>query len=85
MVERPDRGLGFGEHGEGFEIQEDLEEGEAAFESIADKCGADSGEMRAMRALLDETVDAVESAAAARPEDDPEDSSTLRPLFRRPS
>ena len=84
LVEHPDRGLGFGERGEGFELQADLEEGEPSFESAGDKCDADTAELRAMQALEDEAVDAVESAAAARPEDDPEESSTLRPLLRRP-
>ena len=35
LIEHPRRGLGFGEHGEGFEVQEDLVPGEVPFEDAA--------------------------------------------------
>ena len=82
LVEHPERGLGFGEHGEGFEFEAPLEDGEASFEDAGEKAEADADELRAMQAMLDDSLEAIEDAARAQPEDDPEDSSGLRRPLR---
>lgn len=78
LLEHPSRGLGFGEFGEGYEIEEAEEDGECVYEQAGEARAADAEELADAQRMLEEVAPTAEIVALAAEAADPEEAFWLR-------
>ena len=78
LLEHPSRGLGFGEFGEGYEIEEAEEDGECVYEHAGEARAADAEELADAQRMLEEVAPTAEIVALAAEAADPEEAFWLR-------
>ena len=85
LIKHPERGLGFGEHGEGYECEGELEEGECVWEGEEEAGRETAKELDAMHAALEGVAPSSGLVAAAAEADDDLAASEWLRLLRRPT